>query len=71
MKGFTERLKKGIESVVKDRLPVNLVAPPERDISHWIGLSIVGSMTCYDYGLTLRDYDEHGPSMIQKMFLTL
>eukprot|EP00730_Choanoeca_flexa_P009479 TRINITY_DN12654_c2_g6_i1.p2 TRINITY_DN12654_c2_g6~~TRINITY_DN12654_c2_g6_i1.p2 ORF type:complete len:166 (+),score=33.77 TRINITY_DN12654_c2_g6_i1:874-1371(+) len=51
--GFAERLKKELESSAASTLAVNVVAPPERKYSVWIGGSIFASLpTLADHYIT-------------------
>ena len=68
-KGFPERFTKEMKLLVpgpmKDK--VNVIAPPERKFSAWIGGSIISSLSTFEPNIiTKTKYEENGVSMIKK-----
>jgi len=71
--GLADRLKQEIESMVLLAYPdslkinVNIIAPPERKYSTWIGGSIFGSLSTFNNNcITKQDYDESGPNVCHR-----
>ena len=66
--GLAQRLSKEIHALAPSSMKVKVIAPPERKYSSWIGGSIVGGLSTFasSFGVTRREYDEHGPSIINK-----
>eukprot|EP01083_Nonionella_stella_P140653 431769_1 len=65
--GFGERLKNEIVSLVPQSFDVQVIAPPERKYSAWIGASIVASLSTFDEKwITKAEYDEFGPSIVHR-----
>eukprot|EP01083_Nonionella_stella_P192390 711195_1 len=65
--GFGERLKNEIVSLVPQSFDVQVIAPPERQYSAWIGASIVASLSTFDEKwITKAEYDEFGPSIVHR-----
>jgi actin-related protein len=64
IEGFTERFKKEIESLLPKsdtKVKVNVVAPPFRQISSWVGGSIYSLMPIFnELAITKEEYEEHG-----------
>jgi actin-related protein len=73
--GFADRMQKGITSLapLKSRPPtmkINVITPPERKYSAWIGGSILASLSTFQQmSISMQEYDETGPSIVhQKCF---
>jgi actin-related protein len=65
--GLTDRLQKEISALVPPSNKVNIIAPPERIYSVWIGGSILGSLTAYAGArISRKEYDECGPSIAHR-----
>lgn len=59
--GFADRLTQEIAALAPPTAKVNVVAPPERKYSSWIGGSILASLSTYQqHWLGLQDYRECG-----------
>ncbi|KYR01481.1 actin [Tieghemostelium lacteum] len=67
--GLSERLKKEVSAFVPTNMKVNIIAPPERKISAWVGGSMLSSHPSFQkWWVTKKEYDESGPSFIQNKF---
>ena len=65
--GIAERLKKEIQTLAPNATRINVVAPPERKYSVWIGGSILASLSTFQNSWITREaYDEIGPSIVHK-----
>jgi len=71
--GIADRLKQEIDSMVllaypdSAKITVNIIAPPERKYSTWIGGSIFGTMSTFGSAcITKEDYDETGPAVCHR-----
>lgn len=63
--GFTERLKKEIMRLGPHLKYCNIIAPPERKYSVWIGGSILASLSFFQkVWITKQEYEEFGPSIV-------
>jgi len=63
--GFEERLKKEISALAPPSMIINVIAPPERKYSVWIGGSIMASLDSFrSMWITKQEYDESGPSIV-------
>lgn len=61
------RLDIEIRALLSDRLPLKVIAPPERRSSAWIGGVIVSSLSSFDDMLISRqEYEEFGPGIVQR-----
>ncbi len=59
--GLKERIKNEISKRVPESIEVNIIAPQEREISAWIGGSIIGSIPSFsNIALTKEQYLERG-----------
>uniref|UniRef100_A0ACD5YV24 Uncharacterized protein n=1 Tax=Avena sativa TaxID=4498 RepID=A0ACD5YV24_AVESA len=69
--GFADRMTKEITALAPSDVRVNVVAPPERKYSTWIGGSILASLgTFQKMWISKSEYDESGPSIVHnKCFL--
>ena len=62
---FEIRLKNELEALAPDRV-INVVAPPDRHFSTWIGGSILASLEVFDDLLiTKAQYDNYGPKIVE------
>ena len=65
--GFTNRLKKELDSLAPDSMNVNIIATEDRNIIAWKGASMVAhNLDAHDLWISKQDYDEHGPSIIHR-----
>lgn len=67
--GIAERLHKEMTSLVPAGVPaeakLKIVAPPSRELSTWIGGSILGSLPEFPkMAISRKEYDEKGPSIV-------
>jgi actin len=69
-RGLPERLSKEVKTLVSAGVDVNVVAPPERKYSVWIGGSILSSLTTFQSQWVHKsEYDESGAGIVhQKCF---
>jgi actin-related protein len=68
--GFPERMQKEMRSLAPAAVNVNIVAPPERKYSVWIGGSLLGSLPAFQaMWISRREYDESGPSIVHRKCL--
>lgn len=50
-----------------DTLVLQIIAPPERKYSVWIGGSILASLSTFQQmWITKQEYDEAGPSIVHR-----
>jgi actin beta/gamma 1 len=68
--GFADRMQKEITSLAPPTMKINVIAPPERKYSAWIGGSILASLSTFQQmSISMPEYDETGPSIVhQKCF---
>jgi actin-related protein len=68
--GFGERLTKEITALAPSTMKINVVAPPERKYSAWIGGSMLSSLSTFQLmWISKGEYDKSGPSIVhQKCF---
>mmetsp|Transcript_60327 Transcript_60327/g.99561 ORF Transcript_60327/g.99561 Transcript_60327/m.99561 type:complete len:154 (-) Transcript_60327:36-497(-) len=67
-----ERLSEDVMHLLKRfaSYKCNVVAPPERKYSAWLGGSILASLSSFDERwITKEEYDETGPSIVNKKCL--
>lgn len=66
--GLTDRLQKEIESLAPQGTTVNIIAPPTREHSVWIGGSILAALpTFQDILISKQAYEETGPSIASRI----
>ena len=64
--GFADRMQKEITALAPPTMKINIVAPPERKYSVWIGGSILASLSTFQQmWISKQEYDESGPSIVQ------
>ena len=68
--GFSDRMQKEITLLAPPTMKINVIAPPERKYSAWIGGSILASLSTFQQmSISKQEYDETGPSIVhQKCF---
>lgn len=65
--GMVDRMQKELTSLVPANMKVNIVAPPERKHTVWIGGSILASLSSFQKLWCLKEeYNEFGPSIIHR-----
>ena len=67
--GFAERLRTEIETHVPGKLlkGLEVVAPPERKYSTWIGGSILASLSTFGgMWISANEYNETGPQIVHR-----
>ncbi|KAG5612282.1 hypothetical protein H5410_023563 [Solanum commersonii] len=65
--GLAERMSKDITALAPRGMKIEVIAPPERKYSTWIGGSILASVNTFKRMLiTKGEYDEYGPSIAHK-----
>ena len=65
--GLAERIKKELTCLASTGVRINVISPPERKYSTWIGGSILASMTDFSkMCISLSEYDEYGPSIVHR-----
>ncbi|GER38771.1 actin [Striga asiatica] len=65
--GIAERMRKEITALAPSGVEVNVVAPPERKYSAWIGGSILASLSTFQQmWISKQEYDESGPGIVQR-----
>jgi actin, other eukaryote len=68
--GMSERLESELKSYHPKQ--VRVLAPPERKYSHWIGASILTSMSSFQSKWVSKDeYEEFGPDILKSKLLDL
>ena len=66
--GLTDRLQKEIEILAPQGTTVNIIAPPTREHSVWIGGSILAALpTFQEILITKQAYEETGPSIVSRI----
>lgn len=65
--GIADRLQKELTNLAPS-MKVQIVAPPERKYSAWIGGSLLSSLSTFQQKwIYKRDYDECGPQIVHRM----
>ncbi|ELK13589.1 actin-related protein T3 [Pteropus alecto] len=65
--GLEKRLVKDIAKVVPANTSVQVIAPPERKISVWMGGSILASLSAFqDMWITAAEFKEVGPNIVHQ-----
>ena len=65
--GLDDRLQKELKNVSPDSMNVNIIAPPERKYSAWIGASILTSLETFEgMWMSKREYHENGASFVHR-----
>lgn len=63
--GITDRLQEEISALAPSTMKVNIIAPPERKYSGWIGGSILASLSTFQQmWISKQEYDEAGPRIV-------
>ncbi|CAD8043591.1 unnamed protein product [Paramecium primaurelia] len=65
--GIQERLNKEITNLLPSSIKIQVIAPPERRFSVWIGGSIQSTLSTFQpLWITRQEYDEFGPSIVNR-----
>ncbi|KAM9971558.1 hypothetical protein ACTFIW_011539 [Dictyostelium discoideum] len=65
--GFSDRMNKELTALTPSSTKINILSPPERKNSAWIGGSILASLSTFQQlCVTREEYDEYGPSIVHK-----
>jgi actin-related protein len=65
--GFTERMFKELTALAPTTMRINVIAPPERKHSVWIGGSILASLSTFQsMWITKQEYYESGPAIVHR-----
>ena len=65
--GLQERMTKELTTIAPASMKINIVAPPERKYSVWIGGSILASLTSFQEMWIFREeYDEAGAEIVHR-----
>ena len=65
--GFVERIDKDLHTICPPSLDIEVIAPPERRYSVWVGGSILSSLTSFeDMWITKKEYEEIGTSIVHR-----
>ncbi|PCK06008.1 MAG: actin, cytoplasmic 2 [Alteromonadaceae bacterium] len=65
--GIADRMQKEISALAPPTMKINIIAPPERRHSTWIGGSILGSLSTFQQmWISREEYDESGPSIVHR-----
>ncbi|KAJ1636303.1 type 1 actin [Pavlovales sp. CCMP2436] len=64
--GIADRMSKEITALAPSSMRINIVAPPERKNSAWIGGSKISSRTFQTTWISKQEYDESGPSIVHR-----
>ncbi|KAK7268583.1 hypothetical protein RIF29_21284 [Crotalaria pallida] len=64
--GMVDRMTSEISALASKTMTVNVVAPPDRKSSVWIGGSILASLirSFTQHWITMGEYDEYGPIIV-------
>jgi len=65
--GIADRMHKEMTALAPPTMEVNIVAPPERKYSSWIGGSILASLSSFQQiWISKEEYDEVGPVIVHR-----
>ena len=65
--GLADRMQKEITALAPSSMKVQIIAPPERQYSIWIGGSILTSLSTFHHlWISKQEYDESGPSIVHR-----
>ena len=66
--GFARRLSNEVMNLAPNSMKVNVVAPPQRDYSAWVGGSVLASLASFaTMWVCKAEYDETGPNVVHQM----
>ena len=65
--GIADRMQKELSGLAPHTMKINIIAPPERKYSTWIGASILASLSTFQQmRISKQEYDEFGPSIVRR-----
>ncbi len=65
--GIAERMTKELVALAPSTMKIQILAPPERKYSAWIGGSILASLSTFQQmWISKAEYDETGPSIVHR-----
>merc|ERR1712228_137586 len=65
--GMGERMTKELRALAPSTMDIQVVAPPERQYSVWVGGSMLSSLGCFQQMWISKDeYDDSGPAIIHR-----
>merc|ERR1712147_173552 len=65
--GIGERMTKELTALAPSTMKIEVVAPPERKYSVWIGGSILSSLSTFQQmWISKGEYDESGPTIVHR-----
>ena len=65
--GLSDRLHKELTAIAPASTRVNVIAPPEREFSAWIGGSIIGSLNVFESrAISRAEYEAVGPPIVHR-----
>ena len=65
--GIVDRMRKELTTLAPDTMPIEIIAPPERQNFSWIGGSIVASLSTFQQMLiSKKEYFEFGSSIVHR-----
>ena len=69
--GITDRMQKEMTALAPSNMKINIIAPPERKYSVWIGGSILASLSTFqNKWISKQEYDEFGSSIVHRKWFT-
>jgi len=67
--GIAERLRKELAALNTLSMKINVIAPPERKYSAWMGGSILSSLSIFQtLWITKTEYEESGPEIVHRKY---
>ncbi|KAA6382465.1 MAG: putative actin family protein [Streblomastix strix] len=67
LNGFAERLNRELQILAPKTADINIIAPPDRQFSVWVGGSILASMKVFgDWLITKQEYKERGYAVVKQ-----
>jgi len=67
--GIAERLEKELKALAPTSTKIKIIAHPRRKYFAWIGGSILASLSTFqEMCMTMQEYDEFGPYIVNKKF---
>eukprot|EP00971_Amphidinium_carterae_P015198 300091-Amphidinium_carterae.2 len=65
--GIGERMTKELTALAPSTMQINVVAPPERKYSVWIGGSVLSCLSRFQhFWISKGEYDESGPIIVHR-----
>ena len=65
--GISNRLQKAITTLTPSTVMINIIVPPERKYSVWVGGSILASLSTFQcMWIHKQEYEESGPSIVHR-----